>query len=257
MHFTLRKLSIGAIALLLAPLSSTLMSQSALAGQVFEWKQGAPSTPMISARTGVCFLTSIQGKFEGGKERVALSIENGQWFLGGSSDQSGVAGEANCVLWNELLVSGNAIYGPYNWNQYEKTTSRKLDGFNEGDGFCFLGSVSGKFRGGGERVEVTLDPSSREWVLNVNSNQGGVSASAYCIPTVYNYTLLTAQFNWSEYGPDYNLGSGYASCFLTGMTGKFQGGREKVRVYDNFGEWYFEGTSDQEGVGASARCYKK
>lgn len=256
MPFTLTKLSIGAIALLLTPLSSILTSQSALAAQVFTWKQGDEPTLMIRERSGACFLTSIQGKFEGDKEKVELYKQNGQWFLGGSSDQSDVGAEANCVLWNELLVSQYAINGPYNLNQYEGS-SRKLDGFNEGDGFCFLGSVSGKFRGGGERVEVALDPYSREWVLNINSDQSGVSASAYCIPTVYNYSLLTAQFNWSQYGPTFDLGSGYASCFLTGMTGKFQGAGEKVRVYSDFGEWYLEGTSNQEGVGASARCYKK
>lgn len=253
MYSRFTKLSIGAIALLLVPLSSTLMSQPS-AAQVFTWNQGNNPTPMIRTRIGVCFLTSVQGKFEGDKEKVELYIENGQWFLSGSSGQFGVSGEANCVQWNELVGADRAVWGPYTLNQDEGF--RYLDGFTEGDGLCFLGSVSGKFRGGGEQVAVTLN-GNREWELGIRSQQTGVSASAYCIPTNLNYTKLTSQFTWVQDGPTFNLGSPYASCFLTGMTGKFQGPGEKVRVYNNFGEWYLDGTSNQFGVSASARCYRK
>ena len=255
MDFKLTKLLISATTLLLTPLFSTLISQSALAAQVFTWNQGNNPTSMISTNTGVCFLTSIQGKFEGSGEKVGVYVQNNQWFLGGTSNQFGVSGAATCVLWNELLVSAYSIYGPYTWAQGQQKTF--LNGFAEGSGFCFLGSVTGKFKGDGEHVEVTLDPYSREWVLSGSSQQSGVSATAYCIPTVYNYTYLTSQFTWNQNAPTFDLGSGYASCFLTGMKGKFEGDGESVTISSNLGEWYLGGTSNQFGVSASARCFKR
>ena len=255
MHSALRKFSIGATVLLPALLYSTFTSQSALAAQVFTWNQGNNPTPMIRERSGACFLTSIQGKFEGDKEKVQLYRENGQWFLYGSSDQFGISAEATCVQWNELVGTTPAVYGPYTLNQ-NQGTFRYLDGFNESDSICFLGSVSGKFSGNGENVEVTTNPSTREWKLNVDSQQFGVAASAYCIPSSLNFTKLTNQFDWAQDILRVPLGYSNAVCFLTRMTGKFQGDKEKVRVYTDFGDWYLGGSSNQWGVGASARCFR-
>ena len=261
MHSALKKFSIGATVLLLVLLCSTFTSQSALAAQVFTWNQGNNPTSMIRERSGACFLTSIQGKFEGDKEKVEISRQNGQWFLGGSSDQFGVSAEATCVQWNELVGITPAVYGPYILNQDPQNNQafRYLDSFNESDSICFLGSVSGKFRGGGENVEVTTNPSTREWKLNVDSQQFGVAASAYCIPSDLNFTKLTNRFDWAQDILPVPLGSSVtnAVCFLTRMTGKFQGDAEKVRAYTNSGDWYLGGSSNQSGVRASARCFKR
>ena len=250
MQFKLLKLLLGTTTLLF----STFFSQSASA-QLYTWSQTDNNPkPMINSNEGVCFLTSIQGKFEGDKERVEVYRQNGQWFLGGNSTQFGVSGQANCVRWNQLLVNPYTVYGPYSLHQ-NQGKFRYLDGFSEGNGFCFLGGVSGKFHGSGEGVEVVLN-SNREWILKVDSNQWGVSASAYCIPTIYNYSNLRSQVTWTQNAPTFYLGSNYASCFLTGMRGKFQGAGERVTVSNNFGEWYLGGASNQFGVAASARCYR-
>ncbi|MBN4005046.1 hypothetical protein [Nostoc sp. LPT] len=249
--------------------SGVFSPSSAMAGESFEWNQDFDRNPkpMINARKGVCFLKTIQGKFEGGREKIEINIKNGQWFLNGDSDQSGggVRGEAYCVQWTDLVGASGAVFGPYNLSQNDDETeaSINLNGFNEGDGVCFLGSISGKFRGGAEKVQVTLDPYSREWILKINSKQigGGVSASAYCIPTAYNYTKLTNETTLlqplDKGESTVDLGSNYAACFLIGIAGKFQGGKENVNVYDNFGEWFLKVSSDQFGVSGSTRCYRK
>ncbi len=137
MNFKFTKFFVGTKTLGLPLLFSTLISQSASAAQVFTWNQGNNPTPMIRERSGACFLTSIQGKFEGDKEKVELYKENGQWFLSGSSDQFGISAEATCVQWNELVGTTPAVYGPYTLNQ-NQGVFRYLDGFNESDSICFL-----------------------------------------------------------------------------------------------------------------------
>ena len=46
------------------------------------------------------------------------------------------------------------------------------------DGICVLTGVSGAFRGGGERVEVNVDPAWNWWRITGSSGQSGVSARA-------------------------------------------------------------------------------
>ena len=69
--------------------------------KIYLWNQGMPAVQMIPASQGVCFLTYVRGKFNGGKEFVQTFVANVQgvpyWFLGGGSDQSSVAAKAVCI----------------------------------------------------------------------------------------------------------------------------------------------------------------
>ena len=271
MRFKLTKLLLGTTTLWFTSLFSTFVSHSALAAQVYTWAQGQSPTPMIKSDEGVCFLTAVQGKFEGSRERVGVYLENSQWFLGGDSAQVDVAGAANCAYWDELHsplpdAPFRAIYGPYKWSQGEQTTV--MSNMDSRYTLCFLSEVSGKFEGGGEHVEV-IDRSGT-WQLTGGSKQSGVSAAAYCIPTQYYNTYgpsLTREFTWDQNTPRVPLGSrtptgyGYSSCFLTRIKGKFEGWGERVNVFSDGSsgfvpaEWYLDGTSYQFDVGASARCY--
>ena len=63
----------------------------------FSWRQGGPARQLLHSSEGICFLTRVTGKFEGGGEVVHVSISSeGYWTLGGRSAQSGVRGEARC-----------------------------------------------------------------------------------------------------------------------------------------------------------------
>src|SRR5687768_37679 len=60
---------------------------------------------------------------------------------------------------------------------------------------------------------------------------------------------------WQERGFPTVMGSvAGRACFLTRMTGNFEGGGEYIHVVARDGFWYLTGHSLQEGVGASARC---
>lgn len=68
-----------------------------LIGQ-YTWHQGQPHTRMCHSSEGIAVLSAVQGKFEGGGEMVNVyrNDNDGYWYLGGRSGQSGVYAEALC-----------------------------------------------------------------------------------------------------------------------------------------------------------------
>ena len=67
-----------------------------LPDQTYRWRQGQGRVSMIGVDEGICYLTFVTGRFEGGGETVYVRHEGGTWYLGGTSAQAGVGGEAHC-----------------------------------------------------------------------------------------------------------------------------------------------------------------
>ncbi len=64
----------------------------------YAWSQGQGHVRMGHSSKCVAFLTFVQGKFEGGGEYVMVYVANdGYWYLGGASAQSGVSARARCI----------------------------------------------------------------------------------------------------------------------------------------------------------------
>lgn len=212
--------------------------------QEFSWYQGNPSTPMGPVDKRVCFLTFVRGKFEGGGEMVRVYSSNGSWYLGGTSQQSGVAAKARCVS-----VSTNADYTTeYSWGQGQLPV-KMADAYTYS---CFLTRMKGKFMGGGEQVEIIRDISQTgRWTLGGKSSQSSVAAGARCIRGD-----STKPKAWSQgYEAAYlATASDVQGCFLTRVTGKFRGSGEYVHAFITGGYWYLGGQSFQQSVGATARC---
>jgi hypothetical protein len=130
------------------------------------------------------------------------------------------------------------------WNQYQGFPAVLLPA---SQGICFLQGVTGNFRGGGEGVWVRNN--GTKWVLDGISRQQNVSARAMCVPF--------AAIQGADRGFNYAIGTGYVSvyyggcswwescsgssssesvwgsdgfCYLTGMSGAFNGGGEVVTV---------------------------
>lgn len=124
------------------------------------------------------------------------------------------------------------------------------------DWFCFLTAVSGKFAGGGESVYVSQ--SDDHWWLTGSSQQIDVSATAMCIPRNWRGQKLeiSDEYTWTQSNPaPKKMGSADGRvCFLTRVTGKFEGGGERVRTYKEQGSWWLGGNSFQRDVAARARC---
>jgi hypothetical protein len=61
------------------------------------WHQGEPPVRLIRKDEGFCALTSVTGCFQGGGEKVSVYVaDDGYWYLGGQSQQEGVAAE--CIV---------------------------------------------------------------------------------------------------------------------------------------------------------------
>jgi hypothetical protein len=62
------------------------------------WSQSDSSAHMLDVEAGrACFLTGVSGAYWGGGEIVAAYRQNGSWYIGGGSLQSGVSARARCL----------------------------------------------------------------------------------------------------------------------------------------------------------------
>lgn len=207
----------------------------------YHWSQGSSPVPMGSASDRVCFLTRVTGRFAGGGEKVQAYVYGGSWYLGGTSHQKGVAATARCVF----VASASQYSGEYSWSQ----GSYPIHMGSGAGRVCFLTMMSGRFKGGGE--EIWAYRSGPSWYLDGRSRQKGVSAGARCVQA----TWYSGPYVWSQGAHSVYMGSqSDRACFLTRVTGQFEGGGESVQTFTSGGSWYVGGSSHQRGVGASARC---
>jgi hypothetical protein len=210
----------------------------------FTWSQGQPPVPMGSSAELFCFLTEIQGNFAGGGEMVRIFDSGGSWWLGGASQQSGVAARALCIS-TQYFGQTLAVSGEFPWVQGTNATFLGADT----NRVCFLTRVSGKFQGGGERVEAFT--SGGGWWLGGASQQAGVAGGARCVNTVFrNGPYFWSQGQLSTIMSDASLWS----CGLTRATGNFEGGGEQVVAFTSGGSWFLGGNSRQGGIATTGYC---
>jgi hypothetical protein len=153
------------------------------------------------------------------------------------------------------------VEGPYDWQQGQ---ARVDLGGRIGDRICWLSRMTGLFMSGDERVSTSLvqhpindgngDAVSWDWFLEGNSTQRDVAASAMCTNSKARYW---GSVNWKQgQSPTYIGPADGRVCFLTSVTGRFEGWGEYVQTYISNGAWYLGGASQQSGVAATAVCYK-
>lgn len=78
-----------------------LAQPPSLVPQEFKWEQGKPEVEMIGMNEGFCSLVYVTGRFEGGGEAVSIDVKGNSWYLGGKSNQAGVAARARCWKWSQ------------------------------------------------------------------------------------------------------------------------------------------------------------
>jgi hypothetical protein len=209
------------------------------------WYQGNAPVILGSINDVFCFLTDVQGRFEGGGEVVKVYQEGGWWKLGGQSYQEGVGGRAACIPLNykgqTLTVSKE-----YSWDQSSLATYMG----SAANRVCLLTHVSGEFDGGAERVEAFIDGSG-SWQLTGSGARPGIAAKAHCVNT----SSRSGPHHWDQnLAPQpISLANGW-TCGLTRMRGGFEGGGERVSVHVSGTWWYLDGSSLQSGVAATAYC---
>lgn len=209
------------------------------------WYQGNLPVTLGSINDRFCFLTAVQGRFEGGGEFVRVYQEAGQWKLGGQSYQHGVGARAACI---PLNYKGQTLTVSKEWEWYLGNYPTQMgDATNQ---VCLLTFVSGEFDGGGEQVEIFTDTNGK-WQLSGFGSRPGIAAKAHCV----NSNNRMGPASWSQgYSRTPIIDTAGWACGLSRMRGAFEGNGEWVSVYGDTATWYVGGGSLQHGVAASAYC---
>lgn len=77
--------------------AATEVKGAGWSADIKSWAQGEPAVRLIRKEEGFCALTKVTGCFAGGGEVVQVYVgDDGWWYLGGASQQEGVAAE--CVV---------------------------------------------------------------------------------------------------------------------------------------------------------------
>lgn len=83
----------------------------------------------------------------------------------------------------------------------------------------------------------------------------GFSESGSTPATLVQELTSTGEFSWSQGNPATPMGSTTDRvCYLTRMTGRFEGWGESIHAFTSRGSWYLGGSSMQADVAASSRC---
>lgn len=229
------------------------------------------SRDLASADTHYCFLTRIQGHFQGGGEKVSIFVDSGNWRLridsGQTAEGSRISAGARCTPLNGTVGPMN-VTSQVDWAQGE---GRKFLASADGRTACALNKVAGHFEGPGEKVEIVAAEGS--WWLQGSSAQQGVSAGARCVQGVVwtgsafhtticnNLSLPGVGFLCTPrerpmggdnfFNPDIKI-----ACGLGKMSGKFKGGGEVVKIINNNHQWRLHASGGQNSTySTSAHCF--
>ncbi len=225
--------------------AATVSADASYWGEV-AWSSGQSPQPLGSTTGRVCFLSRVSGMFGSGRY-VRIYASNNSWWLAGS--ETGVGARARCVTTFSYTTE-------YAWSQGQNPTNMGSTTRRA----CFLTRVGGDFEGSGERVEVfaSFPPYGGSWLLGGSSVHAGVHARARCIlyapwdpPQPYSYS------NWrsSTLGAVI-LQPAWWACFLSGMSGDFEGANSYVQTYIPSGSssWYTKAGSQVAGMTTSLRA---
>lgn len=215
------------------------------------WDRGEPAVKLTANDASFCFLTSIAGAMQGYGERVSLEPGvDGHWYLACKTQQPLAARAASITT--KLRREFEDKYELHSWQRGQSAVKM----IHKDEGFCFLSSVSGTFRGFGEKVRVYINPDDGFWYLEGQSGQNQLAAKAYSVKLVRSSAikLECTEHVWSRGKADVPmLPDDQGFCFLSSVAGNFAGFGEKVYVKVNDkGDWVLGGTSQQP---LSARAY--
>jgi hypothetical protein len=194
---------------------------------------------------GACFLTRIKGRFEGGAESVKVVKQtNGVWRLSGTSQQVNTAGSA------QLAATAACVQDPVTHSgSWSKGQNPK---FLRTGGTCFLTSVYGKFVGGAEFVDLSLDSSNRWYLSGGSATNQGIGATASCVDATQ---LHQTYASGSTFSKRLALMSSNA-CFLQRVGGGLRGYGEQLQVVrgTNSSFFWFNGDSQSGPINGTASC---
>ena len=156
----------------------------------YSWLQGSPATTMQTTDNYACFLSGIQGVFQGGGESVTIGSSGTNYILSGSSQQTGVGAYARCIGTTQPKfvheIGPFTSYATQSLETYGRSwygSPGQLQVFP----VCLLTMISGRLQSssqfGGNSVFLTVSPqyAPNNWQGVVRSVGNWVYANATCI----------------------------------------------------------------------------
>lgn len=246
--------------------------------EVVYWSQTdtTPYKVIASVSTDHCVLTGFSGKFMGTGEQVGIWRDANYWYIGGKSQQQGVNAYAYCFPRSKFTSSAP---GAVRWSSDDLRLARNGQGCHSatklawwGDAMTAVARISGALRGLGERVEVQqsmsanlpsqLVTSTCKGVLDVTAHSlfigkpGGVKPMIGAGPDG-NPFPVGHEFVLDHDGEVAMSNAKTSACYLTGISGTFNGNGESVRIaaWENDNRWrLIVKHGSGQGVRAKARC---
>lgn len=116
------------------------------------------------------------------------------------------------------------------------------------DTFCLLSSLAGSFRGFGESAGIAWGIDNHWYLYGKTQQPLAAEATTVASPLRLQFMPQPAEVKWRKGQPDVKMiHHSKGLCVLAGVSGKFQGLGERVRVFVNpdDGFWYLQGRSQQ------------
>ena len=237
------------------------------------WAQGDPQHALLATRAdNICILTKVGGHFRGGAESVHVYEDGDHWFLGGTSQQAGVNGEAYCFPRNGFIGANanRAVSSRYTLSIGGSCTIKQGELYNS-DAFSFLEGIKGNMAGGGEyaRTIQSIIPG------NPNIWRGQSCTGSTLTAYARNFRVGPTEDRVARMiGPEHTVSGdlGYAvmakvseaMCAFTRLQGEFRGGGEWAQIRKGTdplrGQVWTLSTRTQTDSGkltASARCFAR
>jgi hypothetical protein len=147
------------------------------------WKQGDPAVQLaprynfMDFTNNYCFLTRVMGNFQGTTENVAVYHDDYSWWLGGSSQQNGVAGAARCLnVRHDYNVLEKSIAAPFAGTR----TTEEIKYWMGEQSACFIQRIQGNLNGNGENVETSVSDTGM-WNYTISTGQNGLMSDIMCL----------------------------------------------------------------------------
>ncbi len=254
------------------------------------WKGASSSTEILhKLDSHLCVWSGLKGKMAGAGEeaRVYPDLSSDEWKMRVRSGQSGngtIHAGAICTLKDNFWDSKTPTAWTTPLNYEAKAQSGSPDtvmlGLNQF--FSTLSGIKGRMRGTGEQATVTQRAPASE--LRAQSHQGTLHAWATTVGTLMpqggehrflrlpdpdndqstvQAVNITTKKNSTPTSRDteyveYKLApADEALCYLTKVSGKFDGGGERVRLEQRDGYWFIKANAGCDNWGSNASANRK
>jgi hypothetical protein len=241
----------------------------------FHYNSGmGPQMLSYAESRGFCGLTRISGKFEG-YDSVSLNIDHDPitnadyWAVETYGSSHDINVDIECIDYyhfsNRYIHNALKHFWWYPASRFFNRNDRIFQLWGN-DSICYLYGVGGRFEGSGEfawilaheSTDKTPDPGSNWLKVVSNTDEDVVFGHAMCVAIQPGRYQPVTVHEIKQGEPDLRMiRANEGVCFMSGMSGKFEGGGEEIGIYvDDQGWRTLYVRSQQVDVRAKATCIR-